>query len=184
MGKGWYVVHTYSGHENKVEKLVRGLMEQPAYESVVLDVKVPVEEVVEIKNGKKRTVKRKYLPGYILVEMDLPEQDWKGVCGDIRRIPGVTGFLGSSNSVRPVPVSQDEIRALLQKSGDMEPDKNYAISHEFSIGETVKVTDGPFEGFSGKIEEINFERNKLRVMVGIFGRSTPVEVDFVQVEKI
>lgn len=184
MAKGWYVLHTYSGHENKVEKFIQGLMSKPTYESVITDVKVPVEEIVEIKNGKKRVVKKKFLPGYILLEMDMPDNDWKAVCGEVRRIPGVTGFLGSSSSAKPTPISNDEVRALLQKSGDLEPDKNYTISHEFSIGETVKVINGPFESFSGKIEEINHERNKLKVMVGIFGRSTPVEVDFVQVEKI
>lgn len=184
MAKGWYVVHTYSGYENKVEKHIKKLIENDAFAESVIDVKVPSEEVVEVKDGKKRTVNRKFLPGYILLEMDLPDIGWKSVCSEVRKIQGVTGFVGSTGGARPQPISSEEARTILQKAGEIKADKPISASQEYTIGESVRIVEGPFDTFTGSVEEINLEKGKLRVMVGIFGRSTPVEVDFTQVEKI
>ncbi|MCD1655625.1 transcription termination/antitermination protein NusG [Treponema zuelzerae] len=185
MAKGWYILHTYSGYEGKIEKTIRSLIESGDISAdVVADIKVPVEEVIEVKDGKKKSVTKKFLPGYILIEMDLPELGWKATCSAIRKIQGVTGFVGTPSGVRPQPISQDEARAILQKAGELKGDKAPRIKQSFEIGETVKIIDGPFDSFTGTIEEVNTEKNKLRVMVGIFGRATPVEVDILQVEKI
>ena len=184
MGKGWYVVHTYSGYENKVEKHIRKLMENDNLHGAVSDVKVPSEEVIEVRDGKKRITNRKFLPGYILLEMDLPDHGWKAVCADIRKIQGVTGFVGSSRGIKPQPISPEEAREILQKAGEIRAEKHLKPKQSFSVGESVRIIDGPFDTFTGNIEEVNMEKGRLRVMVGIFGRSTPVEVDFNQVEKI
>ncbi len=185
MSKGWYILHTYSGYENKIERTIRSLIETGDISaSVILDIKVPIEEVVEVKDGKKRNVTKKFLPGYILIEMELPELGWKATCSAIRKIQGVTGFVGSPSGVRPQPISPDEAKAILQKAGEIKGEKAPRMKQSFAIGETVKIIDGPFDSFTGTIEEVNAEKNKLRVMVGIFGRSTPVEVDLLQVEKI
>ena len=184
MAKGWFVVHSYSGHENKVEKQIRKLMEKSPFKEYIYDVKVPAEEVVEIKEGKKRIASKKFLPGYVLVEMDLPEKEWKEICAGIRRVPGVTGFVGTTRVQKPQSISQEEARSILQKAGEIKSGKAVKQELSFSIGEAVRIIEGPFDSFSGNIEEVDLERNKLRVTVGIFGRSTPVELDFVQVEKI
>lgn len=184
MPKGWYVVHTYSGYENKVEKYIRMLMEKEPFSEAVFDVKVPSEEVVEVKEGKKKISTKKFLPGYILVEMDLPDHGWKPVCSQIRKIQGVTGFVGSMGGMKPQPISAEEAKAVLQKAGEIKTEKSIRPKQTFTIGETVRVVDGPFDSFTGSVEEVNLEKGKLRVMVGIFGRSTPVEVDFLQVEKV
>ncbi|NOY07867.1 MAG: transcription termination/antitermination factor NusG [Spirochaetes bacterium] len=184
MAKAWYVVHTYSGYENRVEKHIRKLMESGALLDRVFDVKVPSEEVVEVRDGKKKITTKKFLPGYILVEMDIPEKGWKEVCENIRNIPGVTGFVGSARNQRPQAITQDEAKEILQKSGAIKADKVLRPKQSFSVGEMVRIVDGPFGSFTGNIEEVNAEKGKLRVMVGIFGRSTPVELDFLQVEKI
>jgi transcriptional antiterminator NusG len=184
MAKGWYVVHTYSGYENKVQKHVRLLVDKGTLKDRVFDVKVPSEEVVEIKDGKKKVSTKKFLPGYIMVEMDLPDLGWKEVCTEIRKIPGVTGFVGSNRNQKPQPISQEEARSILQKTGEIKADRVIKPRQSFSSGEMVRIVDGPFDSFTGSIEEVNSEKGKLRVMVGIFGRATPVEVDFLQVEKI
>lgn len=185
MAKGWYVVQTYSGYENKIEKIIRKVREiDAAFSEVVSDVKVPTEEVVEVKDGVKKTVKRKILPGYILVEMDLPEYQWEMFCSQIRRIQGVTGFVGSLEGRKPTPLSSGELKGILQKTGEIKSDKVLRPKQTFDLGEQVKIIEGPFETFTGTIEEINLEKGKLRVLVGIFGRSTPVEVDYLQVEKM
>ena len=185
MARGWYVVHTYSGFENKVEKYIRKLMDtEPEVGASVFDIKVPAEDVVEVKDGKKKVVSRKFLPGYILVEMDLPDRGWKAVCSHIRRINGVTGFVGSMGGVKPQPISADEARSILQKAGEIKSEKMSRPKETFTVGETVKITDGPFDSFTGTVEDVNVEKAKLRVMVGIFGRATPVEVGFLQVEKL
>lgn len=185
MAKGWYILHTYSGYEGKIERTIRSYLESGDLSSdVVLDIKVPVEDVVEVKDGKKKVVTKKFLPGYIMIELDLPDLGWKSVCSVIRRIQGVTGFVGTNPNDRPRPISSEEAKALLQKSGEIKGEKNARVKQSFSVGEQVKIIEGPFATFSGTIEEVNTERNKLRVMVGIFGRSTPVEVDLLQVEKI
>jgi transcriptional antiterminator NusG len=184
MAKGWYVVHVYSGHENKVEKQIRKVIDSKELNEFVFDVKIPSEEIAEIKDGKKKLTTKKFLPGYILIEMDLAGNRWKEVCSYIRRIQGVTGFVGYSANQKPQPISQEEARAILQKAGEIKADKALNPKQAFSMGESVRIIDGPFDTFTGTIEEINIEKGKLRVMVGIFGRSTPVEVDFFQVEKI
>ncbi|HNY22530.1 MAG TPA: transcription termination/antitermination protein NusG, partial [Treponemataceae bacterium] len=174
-----------SGYENKIEKTIRSLIDSGDIDpAIVIDIKVPIEEVVEVKDGKKRNITKKFLPGYILIEMELPDLGWKATCSAIRKIQGVTGFVGTPSGVRPQPISSDEAKAILQKAGELKGDKAPRIKQSFSIGESVKIIDGPFDSFTGTIEEVNAEKNKLRVMVGIFGRATPVEVDLLQVEKI
>ena len=185
MARGWYILHTYTGYESKIEKTIRLLVESGELSSdVVLDIKVPVEEVVEIKEGKKKISTKKFLPGYIMIELDLPDIGWKGTCSAIRRIQGVTGFVGVNPSARPRPISVDEAKALLQKSGDIKGEKPARLKQNFSIGEQVKIIEGSFASFSGTIEDVNLEKGKLRVTVNIFGRDTPVELGLLQVEKI
>jgi transcriptional antiterminator NusG len=185
MAAGWYVLHTYSGYENKIEKTIRMMMDNGDLDKeVIRDVKIPQEEVVEVKDGKKRTMTKKFLPGYILIEMDLPDLGWKESCTKIKRIQGVTGFVGTPADRKPQPLSGDEARAILQKAGEMKGERVVRTRQSFNVGEQVKIIEGPFESFTGVIEEVNTEKNKLKVMVGIFGRNTPVEVDLLQVEKI
>ncbi|MBI9108561.1 MAG: transcription termination/antitermination factor NusG [Spirochaetales bacterium] len=184
MAKGWYVIHTYSGYENKVERYIKLLMVEPELAEVILDIKVPAEDVVEVKDGKKKISSKKFLPGYILVEMDLPEIRWEAACSQIRMIQGVTGFVGARKGFKPQPISSDEARAILQKTGEIKSDKVLKPKQSFATGETIRIIDGPFDTFTGAIEEINLEKGKLKVMVGIFGRATPVELDFLQVEKL
>jgi len=187
MATGWYVLHTYSGYENKIEKAIRMMTDNGELDkSVICDVKIPSEEVVEVKDGKKRTQTRKFLPGYILIEMDLPDTDagWKAPCSKIKKIQGVTGFVGTPADKKPQPLTGDEARAILQKSGEIKGERTVRTRQTFAAGEQVKIIDGPFESFVGTIEEVNQEKNKLKVMVGIFGRNAPVEVDILQVEKV
>jgi transcription termination/antitermination protein NusG len=185
MAKSWYILHTYTGYEGKIERTIRTLLESKDIDSaVVTDVRVPVEELIEVKDGKQHSRKNKFLPGYIMLEMDLPELDWKKTCTTIRRIQGVTGFVGTNPSDRPRPITADEAKNLLQKSGAIKGEKIVHIKQSFNIGDQVKITDGPFATFSGNVEEVNAEKDKLRVNVQIFGRATPVEVGFAQIEKI
>ena len=185
MATGWYVLHTYSGYENKIEKTIRMMIERGELDKeIVREVKVPSEEVVEVRDGKKRTQTRKFLPGYILVEMDLPDLGWKIPCSKIKKIQGVTGFVGTPADRKPNPLTGDEARGILQKSGEMKGERPVRARQAFAAGEQIKIIDGPFESFTGTIEEVNQEKNKLKVMVGIFGRNVPVEVDLLQVEKV
>jgi transcription termination/antitermination protein NusG len=185
MAKGWYVLHVYSGYENKIERTMRLMLENGELEpNVLCDIKVPSEEVVEVRDGKKRVTTKKFLPGYILLEMDLPDDNWKLTCSGIKRINGVTGFVGAPVGKKPQPISQEEARTILQKTGEIKGERVLRPKQSFSVGESVKIVDGPFESFTGTIEEVNLEKGKLRVMVGIFGRATPVEVDLLQVEKV
>lgn len=185
MAKCWYILHTYTGYEGKIERTLRTKLEAGEIDKNVLtDVKVPVEEIIEIKDGKKKSRNNKFLPGYLMLEMDLPQIGWKNVCSAIRRIQGVTGFVGTKPSEKPRPITSDEAINLLQKAGAIKGEKAVRIKQSFEVGDQVKITDGPFATFSGAVEEVNAEKNKLRVMVQIFGRATPVEVDVLQVEKI
>ena len=187
MATGWYVLHIYSGYENKIEKTIRMMVEMGELDrEIVRDVKIPAEEITEVKDGKKRTLTKKFLPGYILVEMDLPDADmgWKIPCSKIKKIQGVTGFVGTQAGRKPQPLSGDEARAILQKTGEIKGERPARVRQTFAPGEQVKIIDGPFETFTGTIDEVNHEKNKLKVMVGIFGRNTPVEVDLLQVEKL
>ncbi|MDR0525040.1 MAG: transcription termination/antitermination protein NusG [Spirochaetaceae bacterium] len=185
MPTGWYVLHTYSGYENKIEKTIRKMVDTGDLDKEVLrDVKVPSEEVVEVKDGKKRTRINKFLPGYILLEMNLPEVNWKEPCSKIKNIQGVTGFVGTPADRKPQPLREEEARSVLQKAGEIKGERPIRTRQVFEPGQQVKIIEGPFESFTGFIEEVNPEKNKLKVMVGIFGRNTPVEVDLLQVERI
>ena len=186
MSKGWYILQTFTGYEQKVERTLHQLLEEGKIDSSVLtNVRIPTEEVVEIRNNKKHSHTNKLYPGYVMLEMDLPELGWKTTCTPIRRIQGVNGFVGCLSPMdRPRPITDDEARRMLNGGEDDKGEKVVRIKQNFEVGETVKITEGPFATFSGAIEEVNAERNKLRVNVQIFGRATPVEVDVLQVEKI
>ena len=185
MSKSWYILHTYTGYEGKIERTIRTLLEKKELDpAVVTDVKVPVEETVEVKDGKKKTRNDKFLPGYVMIELDLPEIGWKATCSTIRRIQGVTGFVGTDPNVRPRPITADEAKNLLMKAGAIKGEKQVKIKQSFAVGDQVKIIDGPFATFSGSIEEVSDEKERLRVNVQIFGRETPVEVNVLQVEKI
>lgn len=185
MAKAWYVLHVYSGYENKIERTIRMLLDNgDLQKDVVTDVKVPSEEVVDVRDGKRRSSSRKILPGYILVEMDLPEDNWKATCSTIKKITGVTGFVGATQRNKPQPISAEEAKGVLQRAGEIKGERAARNRQSFTPGEQVKIIEGPFESFTGAIEEVNVEKSKLKVMVGIFGRATPVEVDMLQVEKV
>ena len=184
MAKEWYILHIFSGYEKKIERAIRQLIDNNSIPpGVVSEIKIPEEELTEVKDGKKKVVRRKFLPGYILIEMDLPATNWKGVCAPIRRIHGVTGFLGVVGDARPQAISAEEAKSVLQKSGEIKGEKPRA-AQIFAEGQQVKIIEGPFASCTGSVEEIMSERNKLRVMVPIFGRTTPVEVDMLQVELV
>ncbi|MEG6617517.1 transcription termination/antitermination protein NusG [Peptococcaceae bacterium 1198_IL3148] len=174
MNKSWYVVHTYSGYENKVKANLERRIESMNMEEKIFRILVPMEDEVEIKNGKKKIAKKKVFPGYVLVEMIMTDDSWYVV----RNTPGVTGFVGSGS--KPIPLSEEEVKSILRQMGEEEP----RTKVNFSVGEKVKVINGPFEDFVGEIEEIYPDKGKLRVMVSMFGRETPIELDFSQIEKI
>jgi len=170
----WYVVHTYAGHENKVATTLKQKIEASNLEDKIFDVLVPTQEKIEIREGKKVPVKEKIFPGYLLVKIDLDNISWYAV----RSTPGVTGFVGVGN--KPTPLEEKEVETIQQFSKLEAP--TYKAS--FSVGEAVKIIDGPFSEFIGSVEEINEEKGKLKVLVSIFGRETPVELDFLQVSKL
>ena len=184
MAKSWYILMSFTGFEGKIERTIRALLDKGELDpAIVTDVKVPVEEIVEVKDGKKKTRKDKFLPGYIMVEMDLPEIDWKSTCTKLRRIQGVGGFVGTNPNERPRPISSAEAKNLLMKAGAIKGEVPVKVKTNYNVGDLVKIIEGPFKTFSGNIEEINAEKDKLRVNVQIFGRATPVEVTLDQVEK-
>jgi len=186
MAKGWYIVHTYSGYEQKIQRTIMKLREMDMdFALVVSDVKVPMETVTEVKDGKKKEVKRKILPGYILVEIDFPDDaTWKNTYSKLKRIQGVTGFVSAMEGKKPQPMSAAEVKEIMQKTGEVPTEKAFKPKQNFQPGEEVKIIDGPFESFSGTIDEVDQVKGKLRVSVQIFGRSTPVEVEYLQVEKV
>jgi transcriptional antiterminator NusG len=184
MARAWYVLHVYSGHEIKIEKMLRLMMAEGELSDVVFDVKVPSEKVVDVKDGKRKERMQRVLPGYILLDMDLPDITWKAPCSKIRRIQGVTGFVGAAPNARPNPISSEEARGLLARMGEIKSDTSYRPKQSFVVGEVVRIVDGPFESFTGTVEEVHPDKAKLKVMVGIFGRNTPVELEFLQVEKV
>jgi transcriptional antiterminator NusG len=169
----WYVIHAYSGHEEKVKKNLEKRIESMDMHDKILEVFVPMEDEIEIKDGKRRHVQKRIFPGYILVKMVMSDESWYVV----RNTPGVTSFVGSGN--KPVPLQENELRSIL-KQVKQEPQ----IRVEFRLGESVRVVDGPFADFLGKVDEINAEKGKLKVLVNMFGRETPVELDLLQVEKV
>jgi transcription termination/antitermination protein NusG len=176
----WYVVHTYSGYENKVRSNLGNVVASRGIEDRVFEVVIPMEDVVEFKGGKKVTVQKKVFPGYLLVRCDLDDDTW----GAIRNTPGVTGFVGPGT--KPTPLSRREVENILQvkAEGTEAPSKRSRPRLEYEVDETVRVKEGPFADFSGQIAEINEDQLKLKVLVNIFGRETPVELEFSQVAKL
>jgi transcriptional antiterminator NusG len=175
----WYVVHTYSGYENKVRSNMGNVVASRGIEDRVFEVVIPMEDVVEFKGGKKVTVQKKVFPGYLLVRCDLDDDTW----GAIRNTPGVTGFVGPGT--KPTPLSRREVESILQvKEEGVEAPKRSRPRLEYEVDETVRVKEGPFADFSGQIAEINEDQLKLKVLVNIFGRETPVELEFSQVAKL
>lgn len=170
----WYIVHTYAGHENKVAKTLRQRAETMGFENHIFDIIVPTREVTKVNQGKKTQIQEKIFPGYVIVRMVLTDESWILV----RTTPGVTAFIGAGN--KPTPISQQEVEAI-QKFMKLE-EPLYKAS--FVVGEAVKIVDGPFSDFLGTIDSIDETKGKLRVLVSIFGRETPVELDFLQVSKI
>ena len=176
MSKRWYVVHVYSGMEKSVHKAMLERIERAGLQNYFGQVLVPSEEVIESKGGQKSISERRIFPGYVLVEMDLTDETWHV----IKSTPRVTGFLGGSGN-RPSPISDKEVAKILsQMEEGVERPRPKVL---FEVGEMVRVKDGPFADFNGNVEEVNYEKSKVRVSVAIFGRSTPVELDFSQVEK-
>ena len=169
----WYVIHCYSGYENKVRHNLEQRIETMGMKDKVFDVVVPTEEEIEVRDGKRRTVERHIFPGYVLVNMVLTEESWFVV----RNTPGVTGFVGMGQL--PTPLRPEEVSQIIKR---MEADSP-TIKVSFKVGERVRIVDGPFNDFRGTVSEIDMEKNKVRVMVSFFGRETPVELDFLQVEK-
>lgn len=172
-GRAWFVVHCYSGYENKVRHNLEQRIESMGMKDKIFDVVVPTEEEIEVKEGKRRTVERRVFPGYILVNMTLTEESWYVV----RNTPGVTGFVGMGNT--PIPLRPEEVAQIIKRMEAEAP----RIKVTFKPGERVRIIDGPFNDFRGTVSEIDMDRAKVRVMVNFFGRETPVELDFLQVEK-
>ena len=173
----WYIVHTYSGFEDRVVQELTNRIKAQGMESQFGEIRVPKETVVEMKAGKRRNVERKFFPGYVLVQMEMADETWHLV----RNTPKVTGFVGGS-SKSPVPLTPEEVEAILHHTAESKEKPKPKYTYE--RGEKVKIVDGPFKEFTGDVEEVNIERSTLRVLVTIFGRPTPVELEFVQVQKI
>ena len=177
MAMRWYVVHAYSGFEKSVQKALKERIDRENMQDRFGKILVPVEEVVDMKNGKRSLTERKFFPGYVLVEMEMTDESWHLV----KSTPKVTGFVGGTAN-RPAPIPQKEVDAIMQQMQEgVEKPKPKIL---FEVGERVRVIDGPFIDFNGSVDEVNYERNKLRVSVQIFGRDTPVELEFSQVEKL
>ncbi|NLZ39030.1 MAG: transcription termination/antitermination protein NusG [Firmicutes bacterium] len=174
MSKNWYVVHTYAGYENKVKTNLEKRVESMEMQDKIFRVLVPMEKEFEVKDGKKRSVMKKVFPGYVLVEMIMTDDSWYVV----RNTPGVTGFVGPGS--RPIPLSETEVNQILKQMGMDEPKPKI----DFEPGESVRVIEGPFADFVGSVEEVLPDRQKVKVLVSMFGRETPVELDFYQVEKL
>ncbi len=172
----WYVVHAYSGREKAVERNIRERINRAGMQDMFGQILVPTEEVVEIKNGQKRTSERRFYPGYVLVQMVMNDDTWHLV----KHTNKVTGFVGGAKN-RPAPISDDEVAKIMGQMEEGVEKPRHKV--EFVVGEYVRVKDGPFTDFNGTVEEVNYEKNKVRVSVTIFGRATPVELEFSQVEK-
>lgn len=174
--KRWYVVHAFSGYEKHVQKSIKEHIQRADMEEFFGEILVPTEEIVELRGGQKRTSERKFFPGYVLVQMEMNDETWHL----IKSVPRVTGFIGGTNS-KPTPISDKEAAGIIEQveAGADKPRPKFS----FQPGELVRVIDGPFQDFNGTVEDVNFDKSKLRVAVSIFGRSTPVELEFSQVEK-
>jgi transcription termination/antitermination protein NusG len=166
----WYVVHTYSGYENKVKANLEKIVENRNMQEHILDIVVPMEEQIEIKDGKKKATLRKVFPGYVLIKMIMSDEAWY----IIRNTRGVTGFVGPGS--KPVPLTDDEVKVMGVEE--------FAPTVDYAVGDNVRVTSGPLENFIGIVEEINMEKKKVRVMVSMFGRETPVELELLQIQKL
>lgn len=173
MAKNWYVVHTYSGYEEKVKQGIEERAEKRGLADKISRILIPTERVIELRNGKKRESDKKFYPGYILVEMDLDDETWHLV----RSTPRVTGFVGGT---KPVPIPEEEVELIIHQ---LEKEPVPRVKTQFQRGENVRIIDGPFTGFIGYIDEVDMDHGRLKVMVSIFGRQTPVELNFFQVEK-
>jgi transcription termination/antitermination protein NusG len=169
----WYVLHTYSGYENKVKKTIETRVESLDLGERVHEIIVPTQEEIEIKNGQRQTVMKKVFPGYVLVRMDLDDETWYA----LRNTPGVTGFVNVNN--KPVPLEESKVQSIMNGMVAEAP----KVKVTFALGDTVRINDGPFADFRGEIDEINQEKGKIRVLVSFFGRETPVELDFLQAER-
>lgn len=174
--KNWYVVHTYAGFEGRVKASILERAKEMGLQDAIGQVLVPTEDVIEIKDGKKRTSTRKFFPGYVLVEMDMSNDAWQM----IKKTPKVTGFVGGT--AEPIPLSQEEVDTLLKQidTGTAVPRQK----EEFHKGDSVRIIDGPFLGFNGMVDEVDLERSRVKVLVSIFGRGTPVELGFLQIERL
>ena len=172
--KHWYVIHTYSGHEERVKKNLEQRIKFMDSESEVFQVVIPTEDEIEVRSGRRKTVTKKILPGYVLVEMKMDEHSWSVV----RNTPGVTGFVGSGNT--PTPLQEGEVSEILKQMSAEAP----RVKVGFRKGQSVRVTDGPFIDFVGVVDEINMEKGKVKVLLSLFGQETPVELDLLQVEKL
>ncbi|MBI2288353.1 MAG: transcription termination/antitermination protein NusG [Chloroflexi bacterium] len=172
--KNWFVIHTYSGHEERVKKNLEQRMKLMDGGDEVSQIVIPTEEEVEVRSGQKRTIARKTLPGYVLIQMKMSDQSW----GIVRNTPGVTGFISSRS--KPVPLREEEVNRILKQMTAEAP----RVKVGFKLGQSVRVADGPFAEFVGTVDEINTEKGKVKVLLSLFGRETPVELDFLQVEKL
>lgn len=172
--KHWFVIHTYSGYEDRVKKNLEQRIKFMDSENEVLQIVVPTEDEVEVKSGRRRTVTKKILPGYVLVQMKMSDQSW----GVVRNTPGVTGFVGSGG--KPTPLQETEVSEILKQMAAEVP----RVKVGFRKGQSVRVIDGPFIDFVGVVDEINMEKGKLKVLLSLFGQETPVELDFLQIEKL
>ena len=172
--KKWYVIHTYSGHEERVRKNLEQRVKFADSGSEIVKVVIPTEEEIEVRAGRRRTVTRKILPGYVLVQMSMNENTWSIV----RNTPGVTGFVGSGNT--PTPLGEKEVAEILKQMSAEAP----RVKVGFRKGQSVRVTDGPFIDFVGVVDEINMEKGKVKVLLSLFGQETPVELDFLQIDKL
>lgn len=173
MAKNWYVVHAYSGFEEKVKHSIEDKADKKGLKDKITRILVPAEKIFELRSGKKRESDKKFYPGYVLVEMDLDDETWHLV----RSTPKVTGFVGGT---KPVPIPEEEIEIIIQQ---LEKGPSHQIKTQFQKGENVRIIDGPFTNFVGYIDEVDMDHGRLKVMVSIFGRQTPVELNFFQVEK-
>jgi len=173
-GRSWYVLHTYSGYEDNVCRNLKHRIESMGMENKIFNVLVPKEKKIKIRNGKRKIIEERIFPGYVLVEMIVTDDSWYVV----RNTPNVTGFIGSGTT--PTPISKSEMNSLKKRMGVKEP--KYKI--DASIGDAVKIVDGPFKDFDGKVEGIDEEKGKVKVLVQMFGRETPLEVDFLQIKKV
>ena len=174
LGRKWYAIHTYSGYEENVASNLKQRIESMDMQDKIFNIMIPTEKKIKIKNGKRKIITEKIFPGYVMVEMLVTDDSWYVV----RNTPNVTGFIGAGNT--PTPIDEEEIKSLMKRMGVEEP--QYKI--DVQINDPVKINDGPFKNFEGKVSEVDEERGKVKVLVNMFGRETPVELDFLQIKRI